>query len=143
MRARLLSILVLTLFASACAIVQAAKPPSAPQKTAAIAGTWKWKQGEEMLDLRLKQDGAAITGYHSAIGQRGMKADEVAHGGEPSIKGELKGAIATVKFRSGYPDSNGGGTATLKLRGDFLYWQVVKSEGEHYLPKTARLSRAK
>ena len=79
------------------------------------------------------------------MGQKGNKADEVVEGAgaEPSITGELKGAVASVKFRSGYPDSTGGGTATLTVRGAFLYWQIVKSDGEHYLPKSARLTRVK
>ena len=70
--------------------------------------------------------------------------DEVtAESGQPSITGEINGNVATVKFRSGYPDSTGGGTARLTLRGAYLYWQILKSDGEHYLPKSARLTRVK
>ena len=59
------------------------------------------------------------------------------------VRAISRAAVATVKFLTGYADSNGHGTTALTLRGGFLYWQIVKSEGEHYFPKTARLSRAK
>lgn len=144
MRTRLFAVLAFALVSTACGNAQAAKTPTTPQKISNIAGNWNWKQGAEMFDLTLKQDGTKITGYHTAIGQRGAKADETApDAAEPSIKGDLKGQIATIQFRTGYPDSTGHGTATLKLRGGFLTWQIVTSEGEHYLPKSARLSRGK
>jgi hypothetical protein len=146
MRALILALLVST---TACTSATPPAPQTAPtevpQKSVNIAGSWKWEQGQERFDLVIKQDGNAITGYHAAVGQRGNKVDEVALAPdvEPSIKGELKGPVATLKFRSGYPDSTGGGTATLTLRGAFLYWQIVKSDGEHYLPKSAKLTRVK
>jgi hypothetical protein len=130
---------------AACSSPQTAKPVAEPQKAVNIAGRWTWEQNPESLDLILKQDGAAISGYHSAVGERGNKVDEVTleSGAEPSIKGEMKGTVGTVRFRSGYPDSKGGGTATLTLRGGVLYWQIIKSDGEHYLPKVARLRPSK
>lgn len=144
MRTRLFAVLAFALVSTACGNAQAAKTPTTPQKTSNIAGTWKWKQGAESLDLTLKQEGTKITGYHSAIGQRGAKVDEVPpDAAEPSLQGEIKGTVATVQFRTGYPDSTGHGAATLTLRGGYLNWQIVKSEGEHYLPKSARLSRGK
>src|SRR5579863_1349141 len=132
------------LFAIGCATAQPSPQVEPAAKTVNLTGEWQWEQGQESLDLKLKQDGAVITGYHSAVGQRGMKVDEVTEdSGPPSINGELNGSVATVKFHSGFPDSTGGGTARLTLRGSFLYWQIVKSDGEHYLPKNARLSRVK
>ncbi len=139
---RFFAVLAFALMSTVCGNAQPAKTPATPQKISNIAGNWKWKQGAEMLELTLKQDGTKITGYHSAIGQRGAKADEVApDAAEPSLQGDLKGQIATVQFRTGYPDSTGHGTATLTLRGGYLNWQIVKSDGEHYLPKLARLRR--
>src|SRR5262245_16486760 len=85
--------------------VPPAKPAAAPQPKPSLNlnGTWTWKQGEESLDLTLKQEGTKLSGWHAAVGQRGMKVDEVAETAEPSITGEVKGAVATVKFRSGFP----------------------------------------
>ena len=138
---RLRFLLILALLPLGCTAAQPpARTPPSPKATS-IAGTWTWKQGEERLELTLKQEGASVSGYHSAIGQRGLKADEAPQDGEPSIKGEMKGAVATVTFRTGYPDSNGHGTATLSWRGEFLYWKIVQSKGEHYLPRAVRLRR--
>ena len=106
-----------------------------------FSGSWTWSSGDESFELTLKQNGSSITGYHSAVGQNGMKVDEVEESDVPSIAGQVKDAVATVKFRSGYPDSTGGGIATLMLHGQALDWQIVKSEGEHYLPKKVRLRR--
>jgi hypothetical protein len=143
MRARLLLALALT----ACAIAAPPQQQKAPATAVAapnLTGSWSWSQGEESLDLVLKQEDGKITGYHNAVGQRGMKVDEVAEdSGEPSIKGEVKGSVATVTFRSGFPDATGHGTATLTLRGGFLYWRIVESKGEHYLPLKARLAPLK
>jgi hypothetical protein len=104
-------------------------------------GEWRWSRGEEELTLYLKQTGKSLSGHHSAIGQGGMKVDEVADDQPPSITGEVQGGTATVEFKSGFPDSRGGGRAKLTLKGGFLYWRVLESTGEHYLPRSAKLAR--
>jgi hypothetical protein len=104
-------------------------------------GEWRWSRGEEGLTLYLKQTGKTLSGHHSAIGQGGMKVDEVADDQPPSITGEVQGGTATVEFKSGFPDSQGGGRAKLTLKGGFLYWSVLESTGEHYLPRSAKLAR--
>lgn len=141
----LVPLLVALMTAATTACPAAQQAASAPAiRPADLTGPWQWEQGQESLDLTLVQHGNEITGYHSAVGERGMKVDEVLEAsGKPSITGAIKGNVATVQFRSGYPDSTGGGTARLTLRGAYLYWQIIKSEGEHYLPKTARLTRVK
>lgn len=119
-------------------------PHTVPQTSIRWTGTWTWKQGPESLTLRLQQDGTTLTGTHSAIGQRGAKVDEMAVGSaEPSLKGDIEGATAHIQFRTSFPDATGRGTATLTLKNGQIYWQIVKSEDEHYFPKSARLSRAK
>src|SRR5215510_5363780 len=72
-------------------------------------GEWHWLRGKEELTLYLKQTGRSLSGHHSAIGQDGMKVDEVADNQPPSITGEVQGGTATVEFKSGFPDSQGGG----------------------------------
>jgi hypothetical protein len=141
---RRLGLIVLAALATAVAAAQAPAQGADSVKAVDLTGPWQWEQGKESLDLTLEQHGTVITGYHSAVGQRGAKVDEVtADSGQPSITGEINGNVATVKFRSGYPDSTGGGTARLTLRGSFLYWEITKTQGEHYLPRTARLTRVK
>jgi hypothetical protein len=108
-----------------------------------FAGAWHWSKGSEELTLHLEQADGRLTGHHSAIGQGGMKADEVPDSGPPSITGKVNGGVATVDFNSGFPDSQGGGKARLSLKAGFLYWKVLKSTGEHYLPLNAKLSRVK
>jgi hypothetical protein len=108
-----------------------------------FAGAWHWAKGQESFDLDLTQDGAKLTGYHSAIGQNGLKADEVQAPNAPSISGTIKGDTATVTFRSGFPDSEGSGHATLKLRGKNLSWKITDAKGEHYLPAKAVLTESK
>jgi hypothetical protein len=133
---------LIALMAAATTACPAAPAPAV--KAVDLTGPWQWEQGQESLDLTLEQHGNEITGYHSAVGQQGQKVDEVLEAtGKPSITGEIKSNVATVHFRSGYPDSTGGGTARLTLRGAYLYWQIIKSDGEHYLPKSARLTRVK
>src|SRR5215510_1517044 len=65
-------------------------------------GEWHWSRGEEEMTLRLKQTGKSLSGHHSAIGQGGMKVDEVADDQPPSITGEVKGITAIVEFKSGF-----------------------------------------
>ena len=140
-------VLALLLCGVSCAqprppVVKAKPAPAAAAAVASLTGAWTWKQGAESFDLKLTQDGDHITGTHAAVGQRGAKVDEAVND-EASIEGTRQGAVATVTFRSAYPDAKGHGVATLTLRNGSLYWQIVKAEGEHYFPKTARLSRAK
>lgn len=136
--------LALVLGTLGCAQPRQTTPHTVPQTSIRWTGTWTWKQGPESLTLRLLQDGTTLTGTHSAIGQRGAKVDGIEeNSAEPSIKGDIQGAIAHVQFRTGFPDATGRGTATLTLKNGQMYWQIVKSEDEHYFPKSARLSRAK
>jgi len=108
---------------------------------ATFAGKWDWSQGGEELTLTLEQDGSHLRGWHAAIGQGGAKADEVSRDQPPSISGDVQGVTANVKFTSGYPDSKGGGRARLTLQDEFLIWQILESDGEHYLPRSAKLTR--
>lgn len=110
-------------------------------KTANLQGRWTWKRGSQEFELRLEQDGNKLTGYHIAIGQNGNKVDEADPAREPSVVGEVKGKTAKVKFKSGFPDSEGSGEATLNLHRQRLYWRITTSNGEHYLPVSAVLRR--
>lgn len=109
------------------------------QKSKTFQGTWSWEKGTEQFELELKQNGNKLTGYHIAIGQNGSKVDEADTTQEPSIVGTVKRNTAKVNFKSGFPDSNGKGAATLILRRRQLYWKIINSSGEHYLPLSAVL----
>ena len=108
-----------------------------------FSGHWHWEHAKEELDLYLRQTKDKIDGRHSAIGQNGLKADEVSDDQPPSITGTVSGDTAVVAFRSGFPDSNGRGKARLVLKGDTLHWKIVESSGEYYLPLRATLTRQK
>src|SRR5882762_8965400 len=91
-------------------------PLLAPQPRAAtsstkpsFSGDWRWSKGKEELTLHLEQSGKELAGWHTAAGQAGLKADEVARSDPPSISGPVDGDTATVTFRSGFPDSKGNG----------------------------------
>ena len=112
------------------------------EKLAIFNGQWHWAKGSDELTLTLKQSGTHLAGHHSAIGQNGSKVDEVSEADPPSLLGEVKGNLATITFKSGFPDSEGGGKATLRLEGrgpQFIKWKIIQSDGEHYLPKEAIL----
>lgn len=109
------------------------------QKNENFQGTWAWKKGAEEFELTLKQNGNKLTGYHIAIGQNGNKVDEADITQEPSIVGIVKKKSARVEFKSGFPDGNGKGAATLVLRRRQLFWKIINSSGEHYLPLSAIL----
>jgi hypothetical protein len=79
-----------------------------------------------------------LKGHHTAVA---LRVDDVPGDQPPSIVGSVKRDTAIVTFKSGYDD--GKGRATLTLQGGFLQWHIVKSSGEHYLPRTAKLQRAK
>ena len=113
------------------------------QQSENFQGTWAWKKGDEEFELKLKQDGTKLTGYHFAIGQNGNKIDEPDTTGEPSITGIIKGNTAKIKFTSAFPDGDGKGMATLVLRRRHLYWKIISSSGEHYLPLSAILNLKK
>lgn len=106
-----------------------------------FSGTWRWKHGDEALTLVLEQSGSKLTGRHAAIGKGGMRVDEVQPGQPPSIEGTVQGDTAQVTFHSAYPGSDATGRATLRLKGGVLYWHVVESTGEEYLPDSAQLKR--
>jgi hypothetical protein len=110
-------------------------------QAAPFSGKWQWKHGQEALTLNLRQSGSRLTGWHAAIGQGGLRVDEAAPDQPPSIEGMINGETAEVTFRSTYPGSSAHGHATLKLRGGALYWHVVDTDGEEYLPDSARLTR--
>ncbi len=112
------------------------------QKNDNFQGNWMWKKGADEFELELKQKGNKISGYHIAIGQNGHKVDEADRTQTSSITGSVKGKTATVAFRSGFPDGNGQGTATLILRRRQLYWRIINSGGEHYLPLSAVLKKS-
>lgn len=106
------------------------------------AGHWLWAEGDERLSLTLRQNGDKITGFHSAERFGGGKRDEVSSDGrQPSITGELHGPSAIVRFRSGVLGSEAYGHVRLTLRGKYLYWQLMDSTGENFLPDTAVLIR--
>jgi len=114
---------------------------AADKASSDFSGTWHWAKGKEELTLYLRQTDQKLSGWHAAIGQGGDKVDEVVKTDEQSITGEVAGNIAKATFRSGYPESKGGGKAELTLQGNTIRWRVIESSGEHYLPQTAKLSR--
>ena len=131
-----LAMAVILLFVSSSAVMTLYA-----QKSGNFRGVWSAKNGAEEFELELKQNGNRLTGYHFAIGQNGNKVDEADTQQAPSITGSIKGKIATVQFKSGFPGSSGKGTATLVLRRRQLYWRIIGSSGEHYLPLSAVLKK--
>ena len=109
----------------------------------AFSGHWHWERGKEELDLYLRQTGDKIEGRHSAIGQGGLKVDEVLDNQPPSITGSVRGNTAVITFRTGFPDADGHGRARLVLTGKTLHWTIVQSSGEYYLPTKVTLRRQK
>ena len=57
----------------------------------------------------------------------------------PSIIGRVKGKDAKIRFESSF---GGTGTATLRVNGDMLHWEITTQDGgEHWLPHEAELHR--
>jgi uncharacterized protein YecT (DUF1311 family) len=109
-----------------------------------FAGSWDAPVNDvSAFSLDLTQTGNRITGYHTAIAQRGKRIDSVLPDeGRPSITGTITGGVAHVRFQSGY-DESGRGEAVLTLRGNKLEWKIIKSSGIHYLPTKSILQRQK
>ena len=133
--------IALALFALALLLGQDARAATLKSKSG-FSGDWNWSKGKELLTLHLEQSGKELTGWHTAVGQGGLKADEVLRSASPSITGQIDGDTATVTFHSGFPDSKGNGKAKLTLSGNTLSWNILESSGEHYLPTKAKLKRA-
>lgn len=110
---------------------------------APFSGHWHWKKANDELDLYLQQTDKKLQGRHTAIGQGGAKVDEVLDDQPPSIEGTADGYTAVVSFRSGFPEAIGHGKARMTLHGKSLYWTILESSGEFYLPLKAVLKRVK
>jgi hypothetical protein len=106
-----------------------------------FTGVWDFNAGSAAsFTLELTQTGNHIEGYHTAIAHRGNRIDAILpKEGEPSITGDVVSGVAHVHFRSGYSDATG--EATLTLNGNKLEWEIIRSSGAHYLPKSCILRR--
>jgi hypothetical protein len=133
----------LACLASSLVIVQIVDIRAAYALKTSCNGSWHWAKRKEELALELRRMGSFLEGRHSAVGQNGTKVDEVDRSDPPSLTGEVAGTTAIVKFKSGFHGGKGSGRAKLVLRGDVLYWQVLESSGEFYLPLSAKLTRSK
>ena len=106
-----------------------------------FTGLWA-DEGNDVraFSLDLKQNGNQITGYHSAVAQRGNRIDATLPSEEsPSIAGFIENGVALVWFKSGY-GSEGGGRAILSLAGNQISWRIVESYGVHCLPDASTLN---
>jgi hypothetical protein len=126
--------------------------PALAQRAKPFQGEWHWAvyaksrdelppayRGERLKDvpgaalyLKLKQRGNKLTGEYSASRRFLARLEE----GE--LESIIKGKTARLELQSGF-----GGTVTvlLSLRGNRLYWKIVKSDGEHYFPDAVFLVR--
>jgi redox-sensitive bicupin YhaK (pirin superfamily) len=87
---------------------------------------------ESTLELYLKQKGSVLTGEYGA-GARFLAKVELG-----SFTALIRGHVAQVKLESGH---GGRVIAKITLRGDKLYWKLVRAEGEYYFPDQVLLHR--
>lgn len=108
-------------------------------------GSWMWATGDDRLTLTLTQQGEHVSGYHFVSRASGGKVGGVSGGpGQlPSLSGEIHGPSAIMRFKSGTPGSQAYGHVRLTLRDPYLYWELMDSTSEHYLPQNAVLIRQK
>ena len=86
-----------------------------------------------ILELNLKQKG------HRLIGEYDAGARFLAKVENGDFSATVSRNEALVELESGH---GGKITARITLRGDRLYWKVIKAEGEYYFPNEAVLRRA-
>jgi hypothetical protein len=87
------------------------------------------------LSLTIKQKGNRLSGEYGGTARYLARLEE---GG--TFKTIAQGNTARLRA-----DSNFGGyaVALITLRGDRLYWKIIKQEGEHYYPQETVLRRVK
>jgi hypothetical protein len=112
-----------------------------PVKEENFGGHWLWAEGDERFTLTLTQNGEKLTGFHSVQRYSDGRTDGVSGGTTPSITGLVHDSSMVARWRSGAPGSEAYGHARLTLRGRYLYWELMDSSGEHYLPDHAVLIR--
>jgi hypothetical protein len=92
---------------------------------------------QDSFYLDLWSSGKAICGLHLATGQLGLRVDDSDDEDHPSIKGNVKGATATVKFESSWGAT---GTASIRVVGRKLYWKILhQTNDQSWIPDQAVL----
>jgi hypothetical protein len=93
---------------------------------------------QDGFTLIVRVDGGRLCAAHSVSVHAGGHYD-AADDAQPSITGRTSGNDAAVRFESAF---GGTGTATLRVHGNSLQWQVVTQDGnESWIPLKAQLHR--
>jgi hypothetical protein len=121
-----------------------------------FTGTWNYENDGYVFSLDLGLTGDSVIGYHCAVTKNATRVDcndlrsnpDISDTTFPSIRGTIRGNVATVTFESGYGmDSTGkpvSGQATMTLHGDLLDWKITTDgDGDYYLAREATLKREK
>jgi hypothetical protein len=133
-----------------CGMVAASA--SAQKRAKTFTGNWDWaiyaKDKSELppayrdmdlkevpayaVDLTLRQKGKRLTGSFGIVARYLARVDE------GDLAATLIGNRATVRLTSNF---GGSATIVLTLRGNQLFWKVIRSNGENYFPKETVLRR--